>query len=288
MMVAMRSLDDKVAVVTGAASGIGRALAERFATEGMRVVLADIEEAPLATAVRSIEAGGGSALGVVCDVGSSASVEGLRERTLQHFGAVHVVCLNAGVGPIGPIVETSLDTWRWLIDVNLMGVVHGVHAFAPGLIGAGEGHLVLTASAAGLVASPLLGPYSATKHAVVGLADALHQELTGTGVGVSVLCPALVRTAIFDSERNRPAELGPAESDQTERADLLRAALEAMGIAPEQVADEVVHAVRDDRFYVLPHPEVKDLVRTRMEAIIEGRNPDPLWANPTEAPPVEA
>lgn len=284
----MTDLEDGVAVVTGAASGIGRAMADRFAAEGMRVVLADVEERPLATAVRELEAAGAVALGVACDVRSPASVDELRERTVTTFGAPRVVCLNAGVGPIGPVVETSLDTWRWLVEVNLMGVVHGVHAFAPAMVEADEGHLVLTASAAGLIASPLLGPYSATKHAVVGLAEALCQELTGTGVGVSVVCPALVRTGIFDSERNRPAELGGVGANRSETAEVLRAALDSMGMAPEVVAEEVLKAVRDDRFYVLPHPEVKDLVRTRMEGIIEDRNPQPLWSNPTSAPQFES
>lgn len=268
----MDRLEGKVAVVTGAASGIGRALTERFVSEGMKVVMADVEEVALASAASEVERAGGDVLGVLCDVGDATAVEELRDQALAVYGAVHVVCNNAGVAPAGPMLATTAADWRWIVDVNVLGVAHGVLAFAPLLVEQGEGHVVNTASEAGLVTTDVLGMYCATKHAVVGMSEALFRELDGTGVGVSVLCPNLVRTRIFHSERNRPdgaslsteahATIGP-----------LREAIDAMGIDPTDVAEDVVGAIRADRFWVFTHPVTTAAAAVRFDDIAAGRNP---------------
>ena len=204
----MRDLDGKVAVVTGAASGIGRALADAFGAAGMGLVLADVEADPLVAAAAELGSRGVDAHAVVTDVAQADQVEALAVAAEDRFGAAHVVCNNAGVAPIGPVLETRLEDWRWVFDVNLFGVVHGIQAFGPRLVAQGEGHIVNTASSGGLITVPGFGAYVATKHAVVGLSETLYQELAGTGVGVSVLCPGLVATQIFESERNRPRRRG--------------------------------------------------------------------------------
>jgi NAD(P)-dependent dehydrogenase (short-subunit alcohol dehydrogenase family) len=267
----MRDLHGKTAVLTGGAAGIGLGLAERFAREGMRVVIGDVEERALADAEARLAAAGASVLALRADVTSPDSLRALRDRALERFGAVHVVCANAGVAPTGPVVGTAAD-WRWVVEVNLLGVVHTLDAFVPGLVAQREGHVVTTASVGGLRSAPLLGAYCATKHAVVALTESLFAELAGTGVGVSLLCPGAVATGIFESERNRPAALGGAGSgpDGVRRGfqDAIRG-----GIAPVQVADAVVDAVRSERFYVLTHPELGGLARTRADDIAAGRPP---------------
>src|SRR5688572_14325212 len=179
------------------------ALARRFQQAGMKIVLGDIEQPALDAAVADL---GGDVLGVACDVSSPESNDALRDAAVERFGAVHVACLNAGVAPMGSLLDTPLETWRWTFDVNVTGVVNGMRSFGPALVEQGGGHLVFTASAAGLSATPFLGAYSATKHAVVGIAATLREELVGSGVGVSVLCPGVLRSGIFESERNRPAD----------------------------------------------------------------------------------
>lgn len=276
----MEELSGRVVVITGGASGIGRAMADRFAAAGSKLVLADVDQVGLAGAVAELEVGGATALGVPCDVTDPSSVVDLRDRVIDAFGAVHVVCLNAGVAPTGPLLDTDLATWRWVIDVNLMGVIHGIDAFGPVLVAAGEGHVVCTSSGAGLVATPLLGAYSATKHAVVAVAEVLYQELRGSGVGVTVVCPSLVRTGIFDSERSRTDAHGGPGHDDTELRRSLRVALASMGASAGEVADAVVAAVREERLYVLPHQEIKDIFAERAEAILGDRAPE---AVPTDA-----
>jgi NAD(P)-dependent dehydrogenase (short-subunit alcohol dehydrogenase family) len=252
---AVRDLRDRVAVVTGGASGIGRALAERFASAGARLVLADVEEAALAATVADLEAAGASAVGVVADVARVADVEAVRDRALAEFGAVHVVCNNAGVGG-GGIIDAPLALWEWTIGVNLMGVVHGVHVFLPLLLEQDVGHVVNTASLAGLGGVAGLGIYCTTKFAVVGLSESLHHDLAarGSSVGVSVLCPGFVQTRIGESARNAPATLDewtntPAAAVTREFANALAAA----GIPPAVVADAVHDAILDGTFFVLPH-----------------------------------
>ncbi|MFM8302723.1 MAG: SDR family NAD(P)-dependent oxidoreductase [Actinomycetota bacterium] len=260
----MNDLDGKVCVITGGAGGIGMAMAHRFRRAGMRIVIADVEGEALRAGAAAL-GGGDDALGVACDVTSLDDVHALRDRVAEHFGAAHIVCLNAGVAPTGPIVDTSIETWRWVMDVNVMGVVHGIDAFARGLVDQGDGHLVLTASAAGLSTTPALGAYSATKHAVVGTAATLRAELTGTGVGVSVLCPGLVRTRIFESERNRPDPTATSHASP-EAAAMLRGVIEG-GTDPADIADAVHTAVVEDRLFILPTTDVAGMIRARLDEV---------------------
>jgi NAD(P)-dependent dehydrogenase (short-subunit alcohol dehydrogenase family) len=272
----VEELRDRVAVVTGGASGIGRALAQRFAADGMRLVLADVEGEPLATAVAGLEAAGADVVGVEADVSIAADVEAVRDRALDAFGAVHVVCNNAGVGG-GGIVDAPLALWEWTIGVNLMGVVHGVHTFLPLLVAQDEGHVVNTASLAGLGGVGGLGIYCTTKFAVVGLSESLHHDLVarGSSVGVSVLCPGFVQTRIGESTRNAPASVAEWIDTPTAQATAEVAnALTAAGIAPEVVADAVRDAIVDGTFYVVPHQHAAvATTRARAEWMAGGAAP---------------
>ena len=204
-------------------------------------------------------------------------VSALAERTLSHFGGVHVVCNNAGVAPAGPMLKTTPADWRWIVDVNILGVAYGVTTFGPIMAEAGEGHIVNTASEAGLVTNEALGMYCATKHAVVGMSEALYRELEGTNVGVSVLCPNLVSTQIFHSERNRDdgAQMG---AEQTATIAPLREALTAMGISPAQAAGDVVEAIRTGRFWIFTHAFSPDCAGVRFRDIEARRNPTDPYA----------
>jgi NAD(P)-dependent dehydrogenase (short-subunit alcohol dehydrogenase family) len=254
----MQDLEGKVAVVTGGASGIGFAMAERFAAEGMKVVVADIEAPALAEAAGKLRAGGADVLDVVTDVSDEGQVLDLATSTYTHFGTAHVVCNNAGVtGGAGLTWEIAQSGWDWTFAVNLWGVVHGIRAFVPRLVEQGEGHIVNTASVAGLKALPFASPYTATKHAVVGVSEALALELamTGSAVKVSVLCPGFIRTRLLESERNWPKELGDApNAAESVVGDLLRGLIEG-GTEPADLAARVVAAVRADEFFVLSDPE---------------------------------
>ncbi len=272
----MKQLRGKVAVVTGAASGIGLALCERFAAEGMALAMTDVEESALAREVARLGSSGAEVLGVRCDVRDPASLEALRDASLHRFGAVHVICNNAGVAPAGPMLDMRPDDWRWLVDVNLLGVAYGVGCFAPLLVEQGEGHIVNTASEAGLVTSAMLGAYSASKHAVVGLSESLYRELEDTPVGVSVLCPNLVRTRIFESERNRSDGLDATPKQHATLAPLRE--LIHGGIAPAAVADHVVDAIRERRFWILTHSVTLDSALARFEDLKAGRNPSDPYA----------
>ena len=263
----MDQVRGKVAVVTGGASGIGRALATRFVAEGMNVVIADVEAEPLEAAANEL-----GAFGVRTDVADADSVAALAEATLERFGAVHVVCNNAGVGGGGQIKDLTLKDWQWVIDVNLWGVIHGVHTFLPHLLeNADGGHIVNTASMAGLVAAPGIGPYNAAKYGVVAISETLAAELAADGsqVGVSVLCPGLVRTNIFTSQRNRPAELrNPQRKTGARRAnDQIAQALLERGIDPAVVAGRVFDAIRTNTFWIITHPEFLPAVAERAEQI---------------------
>jgi NAD(P)-dependent dehydrogenase (short-subunit alcohol dehydrogenase family) len=273
----VEELAGRVAVVTGAASGIGLAMTEAFVAEGMRVVMADVEEQALVREAERLGRSGADVLGVVCDVRDAASVRDLAAQTVEAYGGVHLVCNNAGVAPAGPMLRTSAEEWRWTVDVNVLGVAHGVLAFAPLMVEAGVGHIVNTASEAGLTTNSLLGMYCATKHAVVGLSESLWRELEGTGVGVSCLCPELVRTSIFASERNAPADVQlSAEAGATLAP--LRESIAVAGIEPSDVASLVVDAVRADRFWVFTHPQTPGRAVVRAEDIRADRNPSDPYA----------
>ncbi|HEV7662481.1 MAG TPA: SDR family NAD(P)-dependent oxidoreductase [Chloroflexota bacterium] len=279
----MRDFAGKVAVVTGAASGIGFGLATRLAEEGMKVVLADVEEPALQAAVASLhERGFADVIGVPTDVSDAVAVEALAQATLDAFDKVHVVCNNAGVGGgFGKIWEASLKDWQWALNVNLWGVIHGVHTFVPLLLEHGEpGHVVNTASVAGLV--PGARVYSVTKHAVVALSEALYHNLRqiSAPIGASVLCPGLIDTRIMFGYRNRPVDLRNAADETASRRELERAERIAnmsqeLGMPPAVVAQKVVDAIRDEQFYVLTHDHFDATIRDRMEDILQRRVPTP-------------
>jgi NAD(P)-dependent dehydrogenase (short-subunit alcohol dehydrogenase family) len=276
----------RVAVVTGAASGIGLGLAERFAAEGMSVVMADVEEPALAKAAAGLAArvaktnGGASVLPVVTDVADRAAVDALRDAALSAFGAVHVVCNNAGVGgPHGPLWECPPGEWDWVLRVNLDGVMNGVRAFMPVLLEQDAGHLLNTSSIFGVFAGTL-GPYGVSKHAVAALTETLHFNLRALGVthvGVSVLCPGAVRTNFGTSARNRPAWAGPAViRDEAERAAAERFdQLSVLGASPAEVAGMVVDGIRSRRFYILTSDNRHEPVLRRGQEIVAGGPPAP-------------
>jgi NAD(P)-dependent dehydrogenase (short-subunit alcohol dehydrogenase family) len=265
----MNDVEGRVAVITGGASGIGRALANRFAAAGMKLALADIEEDELSRTVAALRADGADAIGVRADVAQLADVEALRDRALEEFGRVHLVCNNAGVAG-GSVLDARIEVWQWVLGVNLWGVIHGCHVFLPLLVEQDEGHVVNTASLAGLGAVAGLGVYCTSKFAVVGLSESLHHDLSARGsrVGVSVLCPGFVQTRIFESHRNMPDHVrAVAASDVTTGAD--EGALQTIaraGIPASEAAEAVFDAVRDRRFFVLPHPRA---ARAYTEARIE-------------------
>jgi NAD(P)-dependent dehydrogenase (short-subunit alcohol dehydrogenase family) len=279
----VQDFEGRVAVVTGGASGIGFGLGSRFVAEGMKVVLADVEPDALDEAVEKLRAGGGEVSGVVTDVSDADQVQALADTVMERHGAVHVVCNNAGVGGGGLSWEMPLSTWEWVVGVNMWGVIHGIRSFVPLLLQQPEGHVVNTASVAGLVAAPFMGPYNASKHAVVGVSETLHHEMafTGANVGVSVLCPGWVNTRIAESDRNRPAHLAPpAPADGVDTEGPMRVALQTMleqGMAPDEVADKVFAAIREKRFWVLTHDDVSDMwvqaVARRLDSLRDRTNP---------------
>ena len=268
----------KVAVVTGAGSGIGLALVNAFAAAGCSVVLADVQEDALAAAANEAGAHGVETLTVVTDVSKVEQVDALAAATIERFGAVHIVCNNAGVGGAGDPWVGPIETWEWVIGVNMWGVIYGIRAFLPHIVMSGGGHIVNTASIAGLYPgfSP---PYDASKHAVVAMTEGLYTSLRAAEmpVGVSCLCPGWVKTGIAESERNWPAEFGALpERDaaaQISRNYVQRAIDE--GMPPAAVADLVVDAVGNDRFWVFPHEDFLDIAMERFHTVGEGLNPEP-------------
>jgi NAD(P)-dependent dehydrogenase (short-subunit alcohol dehydrogenase family) len=254
----MDRLEGRVAVVTGAASGIGLALADALSLAGAHVVLADIEQDALDNAVRRMRSAGRHAIGVRADVSSRADVQSLADTTLAEFGAVHILCNNAGVESGGPFGDIPLTTWEWVMDVNFWGVVHGCRTFLPLLRAQAEGYIVNTASMSALSAdTPTMAPYACSKFAVLALSECLDAELRAAEepIGVSVLMPGLVHTKILDAERNRPNSV-PASDDNPARQAwraAMSAAMQDRGLAPTAVAEQVLDAIRANRFFVLPH-----------------------------------
>lgn len=279
----MKDVKDKVAVITGAASGIGRGIAESFAAAGMKVVLSDVEEAVLTATTEALRSEGAEVHSVVTDVSKPEHVEALAAETLQKYGAVHVVCNNAGIGAGGsPSWTTTLDDWNWILGVNLMGVVYGLRTFLPIMIEQDtEAHVVNTASMAGLLATSTV-PYGVTKFAVVGLSEGVYLELQRGGFKpkISVLCPGFVDTNIMDSQRNRPPNLrnistppaGPvADAFREWFVEQVR-----QGLNPRTVGDQVLTAIRDERFYILTHGEYQPHLEQRAKDIASGTNPTQL------------
>ena len=269
----MRELVGKTAFVTGGASGIGFGLGAAFAQAGMKVMLADIETDALAEAVKSLHDFGPNVRGVACDVADPVSVERAAKASYQAFGNVHVVCNNAGVAAAGGIDNISLDNWRWVLDVNLMGVLHGIRTFLPHIRAHGEGgHIVNTASMAGMNSGLGFSPYVASKFAVVGMSEGLATQLKPFGIGVTVLCPGYVRTRIGESGRNRPQRYGATHTpDPASPAGLLIARIAERlqsGLDPSDVAARVLAAIREEELYVFTHPEMRAELEERFAAIM--------------------
>ena len=267
----MYDVTGKTAVVTGAASGIGLGMARAFASAGMSLVLADIEGDRLADVVESFRSDGHAAIGVPTDVSDEAQIQALADAALSEFGAVHTVANNAGIGIGGAVDEMSLDDWRWTIDVDLWGVIYGVRTFLPLLKEQGEGHITATSSMAGLVSGPVLGAYHVAKHGVVALMDTVRIELklARSPVRASVLCPGPVDTDVIRSDRNRPQHLSPHETSDLEERFWTNLTSElAGGMSPDEVGELVLDAVRNERFWILTHPEEHlPLVERRLESI---------------------
>jgi NAD(P)-dependent dehydrogenase (short-subunit alcohol dehydrogenase family) len=268
-------LEGKTAVITGGASGIGLATAKRMAAAGAKLVLGDVEEGPLQLAVASLSSDGADVIGVPCDVSKLADVLVLRDEALRAFGAAHVVFNNAGVGG-GPTLGAPVEMWNWTVSVNLDGVYYGVYAFLPLFLEQNEGHVVNTASLAGLGGVPGMGPYCATKFAVVGLSESIWHDLDmqQSNVRVSVLCPGFVRTRIAESGRNMPAPLQQMPEAKSLRGlEEFAAAAVAMGIDPDVVAEHVVDAIGTGEFWILPHRHVA--VRTTEQRLgwLQGGSP---------------
>jgi NAD(P)-dependent dehydrogenase (short-subunit alcohol dehydrogenase family) len=268
-------------------------MARAFAAEGMKIVIADIEEGPREAAVAGLTDGGAEAIGVACDVSDRASVEAMRDAALSAFGAAHVVCNNAGVagGTPGPIWASPQEDWDWVMGVNLQGVVNGVQSFVPLFLEQGDGgHVVNTASLAGLMEGA--GIYGVSKQAVVALSESLWRDLKATdpSVGASVLCPAWVRTRIMESDRNRPESPRPADDIPAE-AQMMRSMVEGFiqrGLEPDEVGRQVVQAIRDESFYILTHPSWNNIIQNRMENILMGRDPVSVPPNDGEWMPSES
>ncbi|MEQ1439745.1 SDR family NAD(P)-dependent oxidoreductase [Fontimonas sp. SYSU GA230001] len=271
----MKDLKDKVAVITGAGSGFGRELALLCAAENMRLVLADIDAAGL-EGTQALLPAGTAALLQRCDVSQADSVQALAERTYAQYGAAHLLFNNAGVAVAGPTWTTTTDEWRWVLGVNLMGVVHGVQAFVPRMLAQqDECHVVNTASVAGLLSVPASSVYCVSKHGVVTLSECLHHELRAAGarIHVSVLCPAFVNTGIADSGRHRPPELSAANPLAEAYEARVRKAVRSGKISAAEVARITMDAVKADRFYILTHPNIKPAIEARMRDILDERAP---------------
>lgn len=267
----MKDLRGRTAVVTGAASGIGLATAQALAAEGMKLVLADVEDGALEAAGEAFAQAGHEAITVKTDVSQWEQVEALAAKTVEHYGAVHVVHNNAGVVLAGAVQDFSIADWEWVLGVDLWGVIHGVKAFLPHIEAAGEGHIVNTASTAGFYASTSIAPYNVAKFGVVALTETLRRELEArkSKVSATVLCPGAIDTGIVSSDRNRPNNAEPAsETHLAFKRDA--GSLIAKGKKPEEVADMVVEAIHEDRFWIVTHPDWLPVLQARVEGMIDG------------------
>ena len=280
----MKTFKDKVAVVTGAAGGIGRAMVGAFVAQGMKVVMAGINAERLEAAACEWREQGADVAAVATDVSRADQVAALADKALERYGAVHLLCNNAGVSYNSRSSwETPLAGWEWVLGVNLMGVVHGIHAFLPRMLEQEEAHIVNTASNSGLVMNSYAVPYGVSKHAVVALSESLHLELISRreNVGVSVLCPGPVATDIVDaSYRNRPAAVpGPDLTDEEQLLEKAYRQYLAQGLSPDEVAGQVVAGIREKRFYIFTH-DYGEAIETRMRNLLHERNPKPSPPNP--------
>jgi len=287
----MKEFRERVAVITGGASGIGFATAERLAAEGTHLVLADVEEGALRSASDALTARGARVLPVVTDVTKPDQIDALAQRAFERFGAVHVVFNNAGVEVTGAIFENSLSDLHWVVDVNLWGVLYGIRSFVPRMLEQkSEGHIVSTASMAGLTTAPYLDIYCITKFGVVAAMECLYKELLtiGSALRASVVCPGLIKTNLMEAERNRPSErrepaVVPSAGARAIDA-MLRAGLET-GYPPSVVADAVVEAIRAERFWVIPaQPALKANIGLRLDEVREERNPASAVGGLPDAP----
>jgi NAD(P)-dependent dehydrogenase (short-subunit alcohol dehydrogenase family) len=277
----VKEFKDRVAVVTGAASGIGRAIADRCAEEGMKVVLADINKEGLASAVDELEAAGATALAVPTDVSRADDIEHLAKITIDNFGGVHLLVNNAAVYTTGTIWENTIADWEWVLGVNLWGVIHGVRTFLPIMLEQDtEAHIVNVSSMTGLTRSNIIGTYTVSKHGIVALTETLFYELAerDSKVKVSVLCPGAVNTPVAEAARRRHVEMEdvPGERKMAQKDEQLIERLRRSfkeGMPPKEVADKVFDAIRGERFYILTHPEEKVRVQRRMEGILQEKNP---------------
>jgi NAD(P)-dependent dehydrogenase (short-subunit alcohol dehydrogenase family) len=288
----MKHFRDKVAVITGAASGFGLEFARVGAARGMKLVLADVQEDALTAARRELEAAGAAVVAVPCDVRHGDAVQSLADAAMATFGAVHLLFNNAGVGSGGLVWENSEADWQWVLGVNLWGVIHGIRIFTPLMLACAksdpsyEGHIVNTASMAGLLNAPTMGVYNASKHAVVSISETLFHDLrlVDAPIGASVLCPYFVPTGISQSHRNRPNDVkmaGPPTSSQRAAQAMSDKAVSSGKVSAAEVAAWTFDAIGNGQFYIYSHPGALDGVKMRCEDIVTPRNPsDPFEATP--------
>ncbi len=283
----MKEFRDKVAVITGGASGIGRGIAQHCVQEGMKVVIADIEEPALIETDKALKAIGGDVRAVRTDVSKAGDIERLGQKTIEMFGAVHMLFNNAGVSGAGrpgiTIWENTLDDWEWVMGINLWGVIHGIRVFVPIMLKQQtECHIVNTASVSAFTSGPVPGTYQMTKHAVASLTETLYLELKrqGAPIGVSLLCPGFTRTRIFETERNRPGGPRNLQTDipQTPEGQAMRKLVLDLlpnAMSPDECAKKVFDAIRQNSFYIFPEPKYKEDIQQRMENILQGKAPTP-------------
>lgn len=272
----MRDLEGRTAFIIGGASGIGLAMAKGFAAAGMNVAIADVEAEALAAALAELGSGNVRVMGIRLDVRDREAMDAAAAQVTETFGPVQLLCNNAGVGAGGPLQETAHGDWDWTLGVNLQGVINGLQSFLPGMVAHGQGgHVVNTASMAGVMGVAGMGVYNASKFAVVGLSEALAQDVAESGIGVSVLCPGFVKTRIFDSERNRPQDLQGTRRERTAEDEARLDEILATAISPGQVAEQVLESVREGRFWIFTHPEFARIVQLKMQSMLDAFPPLP-------------